>query len=292
MNFRTQSYSTFNVQAIVMYRYGWNTQERVNEIAGAGNHYTAMFWEYSPRVVQRWNTDPVVKPWQSPYVILSGNPIWRIDPNGDNDYKVDKKGSISLIKETDDKMDNLFGVDDDGNVLEDNFTTVNKGILDKKYSQNTKDEDGKWHKYDILKVRGDDEATGLFEFLAKNTEVEWIQSMLGEAGDKGLNYLTTSHERSTERGAANMFYTQFRFGYTVRGHTHNHPRNTPYPSGLDDGTSDIGFSRWVETYTNTYKPVFRIFTPGNGNYIQYNQHSKREDFIKPIELPEIIITPD
>jgi hypothetical protein len=67
------------------YRFGFNTQEKVNEIAGEGNHYTAEFWEYSPRVVMRWNTDPVKRAHKSPYVINSNNPITNNDPNGDCD---------------------------------------------------------------------------------------------------------------------------------------------------------------------------------------------------------------
>jgi hypothetical protein len=64
------------------YRYGFNSQEKVDEIKGSGNHYTAEFWEYDPRVVHRWNRDPVVKPHESPYAILAGNPIWFTDHNG------------------------------------------------------------------------------------------------------------------------------------------------------------------------------------------------------------------
>ena len=64
------------------YRYGYNTQEKVEEIAGAGNHYTAPFWEYDPRVVTRWNRDPVTYSWQSPYAINNNNPIIFSDPLG------------------------------------------------------------------------------------------------------------------------------------------------------------------------------------------------------------------
>lgn len=67
------------------YRYGFNTQESVDEIKGVKNHYTAPFWEYDPRVVMRWNTDPVTKPDRSPYEINSNNPITNDDPNGDCD---------------------------------------------------------------------------------------------------------------------------------------------------------------------------------------------------------------
>lgn len=64
-------------------RYGFNTQEKVDEVKGAGNHYTAPYWEYDPRAVHRWNMDPVIAPWESPYAINRGNPIALNDPNGD-----------------------------------------------------------------------------------------------------------------------------------------------------------------------------------------------------------------
>ncbi len=47
------------------YRFGFNTQEKTDEIAGPGNHNTATFWEYDGRLGRRWNIDPVVKPWET-----------------------------------------------------------------------------------------------------------------------------------------------------------------------------------------------------------------------------------
>ena len=67
------------------YKYGFNGQEKDDEVAGSGNINTAMFWEYDTRLGRRWNVDPVVKPWQSRYDCFSDNPIWRVDPNGDDD---------------------------------------------------------------------------------------------------------------------------------------------------------------------------------------------------------------
>ncbi len=63
------------------YRYGHNTQEKDNEIFEGA--YTAEFWEYDSRTIRRWNPDPVVKPWESPYACFSGNPIYYTDINGD-----------------------------------------------------------------------------------------------------------------------------------------------------------------------------------------------------------------
>jgi RHS repeat-associated protein len=67
------------------YRYGFNGQEKSDEIKGEGNSYTAEFWEYDPRVGRRWNVDPVTKEWESPYACFSNNPICNVDPDGDSD---------------------------------------------------------------------------------------------------------------------------------------------------------------------------------------------------------------
>lgn len=64
------------------YVYGFGGHEKVDEISGSGNHYTAEYWEMDPRLARRWNPDPVVKFHESPYAILANNPIWFVDPNG------------------------------------------------------------------------------------------------------------------------------------------------------------------------------------------------------------------
>jgi RHS repeat-associated protein len=65
------------------YRYGAaNGQEKVDEISGSGNHYTAPYWEYDPRLARRWNQDPVFKEHESPYATFANNPIWFSDPDG------------------------------------------------------------------------------------------------------------------------------------------------------------------------------------------------------------------
>lgn len=63
-----------------------------NEFAGVGNHYSALFWEYDPRIGRRWNIDPVAKQWESGYATFSGNPIAYSDKLGDNSkQEVDKE---------------------------------------------------------------------------------------------------------------------------------------------------------------------------------------------------------
>jgi YD repeat-containing protein len=64
------------------YRYGFNGQEKDNEIAGEGNAYTAQFWEYDPRIGRRWNLDPEPITGISQYSALNNSPILCSDPLG------------------------------------------------------------------------------------------------------------------------------------------------------------------------------------------------------------------
>jgi RHS repeat-associated protein len=79
------------------YRYGFNGQEKSDEIAGFGNHTTAEFWEYDPRIGRRWNADPAVKDYESPYASFSNNPIWFSDENGADTVKASR---VATLEET------------------------------------------------------------------------------------------------------------------------------------------------------------------------------------------------
>ncbi|TAH28391.1 MAG: hypothetical protein EAZ06_10200 [Cytophagales bacterium] len=64
------------------YRFGHNGQEKSKEVGE--DNYTAEFWEYDSQVIRRFNTDPIVKEYESPYLAFGGNPIWFSDVNGDD----------------------------------------------------------------------------------------------------------------------------------------------------------------------------------------------------------------
>lgn len=65
------------------YPFGFNGQEKVNEVAGIGNWNTAEFWEYNTRTGIRANLDPVPQVSMSDYSVMGGNPIANADPDGD-----------------------------------------------------------------------------------------------------------------------------------------------------------------------------------------------------------------
>jgi hypothetical protein len=65
------------------YRFGFNGQEKTDEVYGKGNLNTALFWEYDTRLGRRWNQDPKPNPSISNYAAFANNPIWFTDVLGD-----------------------------------------------------------------------------------------------------------------------------------------------------------------------------------------------------------------
>jgi RHS repeat-associated protein len=65
------------------YRFGFNGQEKDDEVYGKGNLMTAQFWEYDTRLGRRWNLDPKPNPSISNYACFANNPILNTDVKGD-----------------------------------------------------------------------------------------------------------------------------------------------------------------------------------------------------------------
>jgi hypothetical protein len=66
-----------------LYNYGMNGIMKDNQIRNInGADYGADFSEPDALIDNRRNQDPIVFPWQSPYVIFNDNPIYYSDPTG------------------------------------------------------------------------------------------------------------------------------------------------------------------------------------------------------------------
>ena len=99
------------------YRFGYNGQEKVDEISGAGNHNTAEFWEYETQLGRRWNLDPKPNPSISPLSVFANNPIWYNDVNGDTLRGETERDADATLHE----MKNVFG---ENSALFNNYFTI------------------------------------------------------------------------------------------------------------------------------------------------------------------------
>lgn len=79
------------------YRFGFNGQEKTDEINGSSNHNTALFWEYDTRLGRRWNLDPNPQISISDYASFANNPILFTDLLGDI---VEIKGEVKTGPQT------------------------------------------------------------------------------------------------------------------------------------------------------------------------------------------------
>jgi hypothetical protein len=230
---------------------------------GRNNYYSAL---------GIWHTvDPlayVVLGW-SPYRAFYDNPIRYIDPTGmlEDDYGLDKDGNIALLRETDDKTDKLIALDNKGQET-DKSVEVEKGVLN-----NVKtDKDSRGTSYDYMKVGNNETATKLFEFVAENSQVEWSQVKYGSKS----NYVSSSHNPTSESGGVDLMYNLLTTGYTVREHIHSHPnRKSSYhgPSGFhprDKNSGDRELGEWINKYYPSKGIKLKVYEVPLKKYIQYN----------------------
>jgi len=64
------------------YRYGFQGQEKDDEVKGEGNHYDFGGYGLDTRIGRRWSLDPIDPTFESRYVVYRNNPNYFIDPDG------------------------------------------------------------------------------------------------------------------------------------------------------------------------------------------------------------------
>ncbi len=270
--------------------YKFNGVE-LNEDLGL-NFYEMGFRQYDPSIGRFTAVDPLADlPKQvgtSPYAFVNNNPIGYVDPTGmswsdirdfikinkkindkggDDDYKLDKNGNITLLRETDDKTDKLIAFNDKGNET-DKSVEVEKGVLNNVIT----DKDSKGISYDYMKVNNNETATKLFEFVAENSQVEWSQVKYGTKS----NFISTSHDPIIEFGGVDLMYGLLTKGYTVREHIHSHPnRELNYygPSGFhprDKNKGDRSLGEWINKYYPSKGIKLKVYEVPLKKYIKYN----------------------
>ena len=82
------------------YRWGFQGQEKDDEVKGTGNHISFNDYGYDTRLAQRYSLDPKFRdyPYQSPYSTFNSNPIVFEDPTGESgEITIDKNSRTLTI---------------------------------------------------------------------------------------------------------------------------------------------------------------------------------------------------
>jgi RHS repeat-associated protein len=120
------------------YRYGFNGQEKDDEIAGIGNIMTAEYWEYDARIGRRWNMDPKPTIGISDYACFANNPIWNTDPFGDkvrNGYEKDLANAKERVADKQKKFNDAKGLNKFFKGVGLAFSKANLNVVQSRYDE-------------------------------------------------------------------------------------------------------------------------------------------------------------
>lgn len=259
------------------YKYSGKELETDNGLTSYDFHAR----QYSPTINLFQSIDPKAStyPGLNPYLYCAANPIKFIDPTGEDIWKIDRRGKVVEHIITD-KFDRFEFVDDDMKICIDKFgieqvltfgygtvlnyrTETYAGLESLCYGK-------KSGIVDIFEVKGDDNATALFEMFAKNvtgvTDNEIALIRTGAPIINERNFITSGHHPNTETGTVPLFNGQLCNGYYFREHIHSHSTKT-YPS-----KGDIKAKLDIQSFLYTsygYVANFYIYHIPSKKYIYY-----------------------
>ncbi|MDD3893093.1 MAG: JAB-like toxin 1 domain-containing protein [Bacteroidales bacterium] len=189
---------------------------------------------YDPAIGRFHTVDPLAekKPWLSPYHFCSNNPLNRLDPDGRDDFELNNKGQI-VNRIENKKADNIYILNNDGKRIDGQTINFEYGTITavRNPTVKVKGKDGNVtdKPLTLFEVKGNDNATKMFEFLANpsSTGVEWTHAKIG-AEKSEQNVIGSSHDKSSTPVGHYLRRTNY-----IKEVTHNHPSGNYLPSDGD-----------------------------------------------------------
>ena len=233
---------------------------------------------HDPLLMRYASPDPLYgkNPDTSPWTHCAANPLNAIDPLGLDDYIINDSGEIVECIEND-EQDRII-IQSNGNNIAFKAGTIigthrisnSKKIVDRSLypdeDRDNKNADPNHPTIDYLRVRGDDNAVKIFEFLSDEldeNEIEFTMVMTGLNGKKGLNFIGCSHLAGADNSSKILYDGMLKYGYTIRFWIHNHPFT------FNPSKSDQNFINSINSKQNIIWAIY--FARGtNEKYKAYN----------------------
>jgi RHS repeat-associated protein len=244
--------------------YKFNAKEYDEE---NGMYYYSARYYNPPTFISR---DPLFEKyfWCSPYAMTLNNPVKYVDPDGRDVWEINDQGEV--VNRIKDKTQDAFHIvtkDENGvyQRVEGKSISFDYGTIqaERNPTITMQDRDGNISqtRLTLFEVKGDDNATQLFEFMGQTgvtTNVEWSHIKIGNK-NSGRNIVGTTNGK--DYSAVNDYVLQSK--YTIREDNHSHVySNTP-------SIGDMNHAQKLNAkFPNA--TLYNYFPP-NG-YTQYNSN--------------------
>ena len=198
-------------------------------------------------------------PYQSGYVYCGNNPIKVVDPNGEDEWDLEKDGTLSQRPNGRTDVDIIHAKDKNGNNIERYYKagTINyRAQCDEKYDNGVG-----WFTSDMMEFKDVETAMDFFEFAANNSDVEWALKI-----SPTKNFVGTSHDP----GFAKIDSPE---GMTYDIHSH-----------IDDPNKYMGSDHWRAMEYYNKGVTFNVYEVGKQSYATYNPTSFRLDGPRVISM--------
>ena len=248
-------------------KYSFNAKELDEE---TGFYYYEARYYAPPTFTSR---DPLFEKyfWMSPYAYCANNPVNAIDPDGRSSYRIDEDGNIILVKQNNKDYDRIYATNSKGKIDKSNYIQVGKEILSTKNTiKDVKYINSVGETFttdiDIYTTPNIESATNFFQFVAKNSNVEWSYVHGCENGTTDINYIGTGHREGEDPSQDYITSKYMGENVTVERADHNHPNNSSIVS-----QGDVSIATKIQKkFPNA---IFNIYLPKFNKYKSYDQNS-------------------
>ena len=195
-------------------------------------------------------------PYQSGYVYCGNNPIKVIDPNGEDEWEIDKQGNVNWVRQS--ETHRLYALDKNRKRTGDYITVKDKSSLEQ-LRQSREDYNGHYS------VCNKEDAFKIFKFGADHCDVEWAVAGYNTKGG-GREYVVGTSNEIPENGYSGTVYdfhssTKFdKFDLSFYIHSHQGANATQGASKDLDGSDMGNIIRLYYAYLNSGRST----TPGKG----------------------------